>query len=145
MGGMKTNLMRVSLADRMAIAALVDKVLGECQSIDPDDLRVAMLHVKALNQMGGKFVYRAESWHKFYSRLFALVAVDMPPIGSDYRAIRSRLNALKHGRYAEQSTLDAAQGVKDPAPRRRRRRRVVPSLLGISVHIPRNCPPEESP
>lgn len=137
--------MRVTPADRKAIEALVDKVLGQCQSISPDDLRIAMLHVKALNQMGGEFVYRAESWHKFYSRLFAEVAVDLPPVGADLRAIRSKLNPLKHGRYAEASTLEAARGAKDPAPRRRRRRRVaVPSLLGISVHIPHPSP-EESP
>ena len=78
--------MRVSNKDLEKITELSDRTIGDGKSILESDLRIAVLHVRWLASLQPD---RAESWGRFYSRLFKKIGIDFPAVGKDLRAITS--------------------------------------------------------
>ena len=81
--------MRVTDKEMAQITSIAERALGYGDPVVKDDIRVAVKHVRWLESIGNG--EQANFWHGFYLGLFGKLGVEMPPQGSDVRAITSKL------------------------------------------------------
>lgn len=87
--------MRVSNKELERITELSNRTLGDGKTVFESDLKTAVLHVRWMASIDRE---RAESWGRFYGRLFKKIGVSFPAVGKDRRSVSSPVNALKAGR-----------------------------------------------